>query len=206
MRRYGTTYLLAVAAVGLATLMGGANQAQAGFTITLESITPSGSEFLWNYRAQITTGDDIRTGDFFRIYDFFGYVPNSISAPANWTATTQLLSATPPPDVLIPLGDDAAVQNLIFTYTGAATISGPTTLFNFTARSVFGLLGGEKNYVGRNTQASGPTAGQFVDVVGRVRVPAVPEPASVISTSLGVVALGIFYGIRRKKNAVKAAA
>lgn len=197
MRRYGMN-LLAVAAVGLATLLMGA-KAEAGFTITLASVTGSGP-YTYNYTAQITAGDEIRTGDFFRIYDFYGYVPGSISAPAGWTASTALVNPTPPPNVLIPLGDDPAVTNLIWTYTAAPTIVGPTTIFNFTAQSNLILVGNTKNYVGRNTQGGGPTAGQPVDAVGEVRVPAVPEPTSLISTSLGVVALGLFHA-RRKRSA-----
>lgn len=200
MRRYGMTSLLTAAVVGLAVLAGGAQKAEAGFTITLASISGSGP-YTWNYTAAITASDEIRTGDFFRIYDFYGYVPGSITAPAGWTATVQNSSPTPPPDVFVPLGDDPAVPNLIFTYTGAATIAGPTTIFNFTAQSDFGALGPLKNFVGRNTQGTGANVGDRVDVVGNVRVPAVPEPASLISTSLGVVALGLFYA-RRRKNAV----
>lgn len=196
MRRYGMN-LLAVAAVGLATLLMGA-KAEAGFTITLASVSGAGP-YTYNYTAQITAGDEIRTGDFFRIYDFYGYVPGSITAPAGWTASTALTNPTPPPNVLIPLGDDPGVENLIWTYTAAPTIVGPTTIFNFTAQSVYNL-GNTKNYVGRNTQGGGPTAGQPVDAVGEVRVPAVPEPTSLISTSLGVVALGLFYA-RRKRSA-----
>lgn len=195
MRRYGTTNLLAVAVVGLATLIG-ASQAKAGFTITLDTVGGAGP-FTWSYRAQINAGDEIRTGDFFRIYDFYGYVPGSIVAPAGWTASVALLNPTPPPNVLVPLGDDAAVFNLIWTYTGTATIAGPTTLFGFSAQSLYSASSNnQKNYVGRNTQASGPNAGQAVDVVGNVTVPNVPEPTSMISLGLGIVALG-FYARRK---------
>jgi hypothetical protein len=198
MRRFGKFNLLTAAAVGLATLAMGA-KAEAGFTITLASVTPSGSEYIYNYTAQISTGDEIRTGDFFRIYDFYGYVPGSISAPAGWTGSTALTNPTPPPNVLVPLGDDPNVTNLIFTYTGTPIIAGPTTILNFIARSQYALGTPEKNYVGRNTQAGGPTAGQPVDVVGNVRVPAVPEPASLVSMGLGVIALG-FVAARRKRS------
>jgi len=200
MRRYGKTHLLAAAIVGLATLLGATQNAQAGFTIVLASVSGAGP-FTYNYTATIATGDVINSGDFFRIYDFFGYVPGSITGPAGWVATTALSNPTPPPNVLIPLGDDPAVPNLIWTYTGAPIV-GPTTLLNFTANSTLNFLGFEKNYVGRNTQGGGPTAGQPVDSVGNVRVPGVPEPASVISTGLGVLVLGAVYGLRRRRATV----
>lgn len=201
MRRYGTINLLAVAVVGLATLLGGATQAEAGFTITLDSVAGAGP-FTWSYRAQINAGDEIRTGNFFRVYDFYGYVPGSITAPAGWTASVANSNPTPPPNVFIPLGDDAAVANLIFTYTGVATIAGPTTLFGFSAQSQFSATqNNQKNYVGRSTQASGTNAGDPVDVVGNLTVPNVPEPASVISTGLGIVLLGLVHA-RRRKSAV----
>lgn len=199
MRRFGKATFVAAVIASLWTI--GASQAQAGFTITLGSVTAEGSDYRWNYSAAITGSDEIRTGDFFRIYDFFGYVPGSITAPAGWTASVALTNTTPPPNVFIPLGDDGGVFNLIFTYTGAATISGATTINGFTALSTFGVLGNNKNYVGRNTQATGATAGQPVDAVGDVRVPGVPEPASVISTALGAVVLGAFYGLRRRNSA-----
>jgi hypothetical protein len=195
--RSARTRNLLTAAVGLATLVMGA-RAEAAFTISLASVTPSGGEYIYNYTAQITAGDEIRAGDFFRIYDFYGYVPGSISAPAGWTASTALTNPTPPPNVLIPLGDDPAVTNLIFTYTGAAAIDGPSTILNFTARSIYGV-GGQKNFAGRNTQLNGPNAGQPVDSVGNVTVPAVPEPASLVSMGLGVIALGL---VARRKRSV----
>jgi len=200
MRRYGKTHLLAAAIVGLATLLGATQNAQAGFTVALASVTGTGP-FTFNYTATTAAGDTISAGDFFRVYDFFGYVAGSITAPAGWTATTALTNPTPPPNVILSLGDDPAIPNLIFTYTGAPIV-GPASISGFSAQSTLNFLGFEKNYVGRATQGSGPTAGQPVDTVGNVRVPGVPEPASVISTGLGVLVFGAAYGFRRRRATV----
>ena len=201
MRRFGKTHLLAVAIVGLSTLLGATQSAQAGFNVVLDSVSGTGP-YTFNYTATIATGDSIVAGNFFRVYDFFGYVPGSITAPADWVASTALSNPTPPPNVLVPLGDDPAVPNLIWTYTGNAALIGPTTILNFTAQSTLNFLGFEKNYVGRATQAGGTSAGQPVDTVGNVRVPGVPEPASMISTGLVVLVLGSVYGFRRRRATV----
>lgn len=195
MREYRKTHLLAAAVVGLATLLGGAQAARAGFTVTLNSVVPSGSEFVFNYGVSIADDDVLTAGNFFRIYDFFGYVPGSITAPAGWTATTMLSNPTPPPDVIIGLGDDPAVPNLIFTYTGAS-VTGPITLTGFSARSTFGPSR-LKNFAGRTTASA--AGGAPVDSVGTVGVP-VPEPASLISTGLGVLTLGAVFGLRRRRS------
>jgi len=157
--------------------------ARAGFTITLDPGSPTGAgPFTYAYTATIPVGDQIGTGDFFRIYDFNGYVAGSIAAPAGWTASIASSNPTPPPNVILSHGDDPAIPNLIFTYTGAAPIIGAATISGFTAQSTFGFLGAIKDFAGRDRKADG----SFVDSVGDVRVPGpVPEPASVVSLLFG---------------------
>ena len=153
--------------------------ANAGFTVVLDNVSGAGP-YTFSYTATIATGDAIVAGDFFRIYDFYGYVPGSIAAPAGWSVSTALSNPTPPPNVILSLGDDPTIPNLIFTYSGATPILGPQTIAGFTAQSDFNFLGQTKNYAGRNTQAGGSSAGQPVDSVGSVRVPGVPEPSAMI--------------------------
>lgn len=190
---------LGLVVVTLALSVLGSESANAGFTINLESVASSMSGFRFGYSARITSGDEIKSGDFFRIYDFYGFVPGSMIAPAGWTTTFEPLTATPPPNVILSHGDDPGVANLIFTYQGAATISGPTTILGFSADSLF-PNGTIKNYVGRATQSGGSTAGQPVDSVGTVVVPAIPEPAALVSTGLGVFLIALSAVRSRRRN------
>jgi len=168
--------------------------ARAGFTITLDPTSPTGAgPFTYSYTATIPVGDQIAAGDFFRIYDFNGYVAGSIAAPAGWTASVATSNPTPPPNVILSHGDDPAIPNLIFTYTGAAPIlGGGAGISGFTAQSTFGFLGAIKDFAGRDRKLDG----SIVDSVGDVRVPGpVPEPASVVSLLFGG-ALFAFAGRR----------
>jgi hypothetical protein len=161
-----------------------ASPARAGFTITLAPGSPIGAgPFTYSYTATIPAGDQIAAGDFFRIYDFNGYVAGSITAPnADWTASVASSNPTPPPNVILSHGDDPAIPNLVFTYTGAAPIIGAATIPGFTAQSTFGFLGAIKDFAGRDRKSDG----SFVDSVGDVRVQGpVPEPASVVSLLFG---------------------
>jgi hypothetical protein len=173
--------------------------ARAGFTITLDSTQPVGTNTAFNYSATIPVGDQINTGDFFRIYDFGGLVTTP-SAPAGWTVTLANSNPPPPPNVILTYGDDPAIVNLTFTYTGAAPILGAITVTGFQAITNSTILNVTKDFVGRDTKSTGPTAGSSVDSVGSLTVPGVPEPSSVISASLGVILIGAAfgYGARRK--------
>jgi len=190
---------LALAAVAALALAGG--EARAGFTVTLDTVTGAGP-FTYSYSATIAPDDEVRTGDFFRIYDFAGYVAGSAVAPAGWTAAVANLNPTPPPNVILSHGDDAATPNLTFTYTGAASLTpAQVAALAFTAQSTLGAASiAFKDFAGRDTKALGDAVGTKVDSVGDVRVPSVPEPSSLISVSLGVLAVGGAYGYRRRRQ------
>jgi hypothetical protein len=175
--------------------------------ITLDSTSSAGGNTIFTYGIAVPTGDSIAQGDFFRIYDFNGYVPGSITAPANWTASVALSNPTPPPDVILNHGDDPAITNLIFTYTGSTPLLEGTTVTGFSATTTgVGLSSDPKNAVAEFTSTSSPNVGSADAYRTDVSVPganAVPEPASMVSGGLGAILLAIGYGFRsrRKLNA-----
>ncbi|MFO0907951.1 MAG: hypothetical protein U0794_06245 [Isosphaeraceae bacterium] len=194
------------AALGLiaGTLALGHKEAQAGFTVTLSSSGPNGGgATLFNYTATTASGDSIIAGNYFRIYDFGGYVPGSALAPANWTITESKYDGGLPPSFVLVHGDDAAIFNLTFTYTGSSPLTGPSVLTGFSALSAFNGELTIANFVGTN--ANSATPGGVVDAMGDVNVPKnnniyaapAPEPASVISTTIGAVVLGLGFARRR---------
>jgi hypothetical protein len=204
MTRSSWSSLLTLVAVALAVASTGPSRAEGALTITVGSVSgPVSGPFTWTFNAEITGTDTIVPGNFFRIYDFAGYIPGSVVAPAGWTASTQLSSPVPPPNVIVALGDSPTITNLIFTYTGSSTIVGPRLIAGFGASSEYGFAGAvEKNFVGRTTNAGN---GVNVDTVGNVRVPSgqavIPEPSSIVSIGLGALALGWFQARRRRHGA-----
>jgi hypothetical protein len=201
MQRYGKVGFAAAVLTGLGLLALGGGQARAGFTVTLDSGSPTGSgPFTYSYTASIPDGDQINPGNFFRIYDFAGYVAGTVTAPAGWVATTNNTDPVPPPSVILSHGDDPTVPNLTFTYNGTSPIVGATSISGFTAQSTFPLQGAIKDFVGRDTKSTGPTAGSAVDSVGDIRVPGVPEPSAVVSVSIGLALLGLGCAARSRRQ------
>lgn len=166
---------------------------------TLSSVTPTGSNFQWNYSTNVTVDQQIQAGDFFTIYDFGNIVPNSNTQPAGWTFSSALLGLTPP--TVLPL-DDANVFNLIWTYSGATPISGQALLGIFSALATTDQLRSD-DFAARATSISGPFAGTKIDNIGTIGVP-VPE-MSALAPIIGICGLGMigFCGsiMRRRRVA-----
>jgi MYXO-CTERM domain-containing protein len=185
---------------GLAWLVLGLPQARAGFTVTLDGTTASGTNTQFNYSASIGTGDSIVAGNTFTIYDFSGLVPGSLKAPDGWSGSTA--TTTPPPNVLLTHGDDPAVPNLTFTYNGSSTISGPASVTGFSALSVFSDAKTTKDFVG----VIGRPGVNLVSSVGDVQTPGdglpspapAPEPSSLISGGIGLLLAGLAVARRRR--------
>lgn len=174
-------------------------RADGGFTVTIDAGSPSGSgPFTWSYSLQLPYGEEIDPGNFFRIYDFGSYVgtvggSGSIAAPAGWTTATAYSNATPPPSVILNHGDDPAIANLIFTYSGPKIVNSVPntvlTLAGFSAKSVTSITGGPKDFVSQDTRTSDSSP---LDLRGDARVPAVvPEPVALISGAIGAILLGM---------------
>jgi hypothetical protein len=137
--------------------------------------------------------------NFFRIYDFAGYVPGSATAPANWAITVANSNPTPPPNVILQHGDDPGIANITFTYTGSVPLTGPVSLGNFTAQSIYsGSKMTIKDYAGQSTNV-GTSIPSLIDSRGDIAVPVVPEPAAVLSAGVGAILLGIGYIRNRRK-------
>ena len=201
MRRSGSS-LLFVAAIALCGLIAASGQqAHAGYNVTLGSITPAGSNFTYDYNASITANqEEVVSGNFFRIFDFAGYVPGSATAPLNWVVSIANSNPTPPPNVILLHGDDPAIPNITFTYTGSTPLTGPVTLGGFTIQSIYpGTSLIDKDYAGQSTDV-GTTVPSIIDARGDVDVPAlVPEPTSVLSAGVGMILLGIGYMRSRRR-------
>jgi len=194
--------MLYVATLAVCSLLvTGSQHANAGYNVTLGSITPSGPNFTYTYNASITANqEEVVAGNFFRIYDFAGYVAGSAVGPPNWVVSVANSNPTPPPNVILVHGDDPAIPNITFTYTGAVPLTGPASLGNFLITSIFsGTSLTTKDFAGQSTNV-GTTPPSPLDSRGDVSVPTlVPEPAGLISASVGVILLGIGYARRSRK-------
>lgn len=201
--RYGKKMALAAFLGAIGVLAAGSSEARAGFTVSLDGtgpVTVSPGVFQYNYTASISTDDQINSGNFFRIYNFTGLNLATIIAPTGWTVTTAATMGTPPPNVILSHGDFG--PDVQFTYTGSTPVVGPISISGFSLQSSIGTVG-VADFAGRDTKTS---TGSFVDSVGDVTVPGVvPEPSSLISGGIGLIALGLTYGrSRRSKLSVAA--
>ena len=82
--------------------------------------SPSGTNTVWGYRIDITSGAQVTAGDFFTIYDFGPFIAGSNIQPTGWTFSSSLVTA-PPSGTLPP--DNPNISNLTWTYTGSTPIS-----------------------------------------------------------------------------------
>src|SRR5947209_19191084 len=98
MRKIYILGLVAFSAVTLATY--------ADVIATLSSITPSGSDFTWNYSANVTVDQRVEHDDFFTIYDFGTFVDGANTQPNGWAFSSATMGRTPP---LVHPHDDVAI-------------------------------------------------------------------------------------------------
>lgn len=207
-----TTRALAAVLGSLGLVLGVQGPAQATLIPTLDTIAPSGGNFVWTYNIglaadQNATGGSVQsvnpvpvaaTGDFLTIYDFRGFVGGTCFAPTGWACQTQGIGFTP--NTQTP-ADNSGLTNLSFTRTGT-TIDGPVTdLGDFGAQSIIALSQAGL-FTSRGTKNLGELAGTKVDSIGQVSVPApVPEPATLLL--LGSTMAGLGAVLRRRKRTEK---
>jgi hypothetical protein len=139
--------------------------------------------------------EELRSGDFVTVYDVGTPGPGgtfvSARASAGWATSTSLSGVDGPQT---QPNDDAGLVNVTFTYTGEP-ISGDFTFIYF---EIVSTVGGSvlDDYTSQRTDAMGADAGTKIGEVGRVLVPAVPEPGLMGVVGVGVVAVVMRRGRR----------
>jgi hypothetical protein len=162
-------YLLGLVAIGASILT-----ARGDIIPSLSSVTPIGSNFTWNYAANVTVNETINPGDYFTIYDFGSIVPASNIQPAGWVFSTSLLGVTPG---LVSPTDNPNILNLTWTYMGATPINGAAALGIFSVVTNTNQLK-VGQFTAEATRSNDPTNTK-IDNIGSVSVP-VPEMSALL--------------------------
>jgi hypothetical protein len=172
--------------------------ARADIIPTFTGATPSGSNTVWNYTIDITSGQNVTTGDFFTIYDFGPFITGTGVQPSGWTLSSAFVGVTP--SQTVPL-DDPAILNLTWTYSGLPTITG-TGLGPFSV-TIAGVTPSPapirtSHFAAEATQIG---SGDKVDNVGQISVPVIVPEASTFSLFVSASGLmGVCWIISRLRK------
>ncbi len=186
-----------------------AGTAGAGIIPASVTVTPEAGNFRWQYSIVLPTDMKLQAGDYFTIYDFGGLVAGSQfadpagSAKSDWKVTA-VTGIGPVPPGLNPQ-DNADIENLVFEYTGAATLVGQTGLGNFGAVSTVGSSV-KSDFTGQNPQVStGNLDRNIVDTIAPApptpveNTPGIPEPTTLLLAAIGLPAFGAARALRKRK-------
>lgn len=196
-------YLMGLGLAGLVALTSAANAA----VITLESVTPAGSNFTFNYQGTLGPDEGVQSGDRLIIYDFAGYVDGSIFATSPLLTTSTEFTTV---GLIDPSqSDNPTLVNLIFTYNGPdfQTSGGPFAPVDFNGLGAVSIFQNTRldaftTFTTKNNPDA--TEGTVVTTLGTTQVPgAVPEPASWLMMIGGFGMVG--FSARRRRLATVAA-
>ena len=138
----GRLLFAGISALGVAAFTNSAN-ANSIYAPAPPAVSPSGTNFQWDYNVVVTQGSQVITGDSFTIYDFAGFVGVAGILPTGWSLNSSLTNA---PDYTFQTRattDNPAVTDLILSYIGPTTGStvSDTPLGTFSFISTFGSKG-----------------------------------------------------------------
>jgi hypothetical protein len=131
---------LTVGMVGFLTFITDAGAATI-FAPNPPTITPVGLTYRWDYQVIVSQGSEVRSGDGFTIYDFGGFGGVAGSLPGGWALNASQTNAPDYPFETRATTDNAAIIDLILTYSGATvgSTSSNTSLGTFSFISDFPL-------------------------------------------------------------------
>jgi hypothetical protein len=95
----------------------------------------------WDYDVIVSQGSEVRSGDGFTIYDFAGFRGVGSALPAGWTLNASQTNAPDYPFETRASTDNAAITDLILSYSGPTTgnADANTELGTFSFISAFNL-------------------------------------------------------------------
>ena len=166
----------------------------------------NGSNFNWTYTATLKSGSSLMNGDFFTIDDIGGGfgpgtpIANPVIMPgSNWSSSIQLVGIDgfnqAPPEI-------STLYNITFTFVGSAPVVaiadtilgggagafGYTSSTNIPVMSVFSATS--------HSTIDGFSQGNTSSLA--VADPPVPEPAAIILSGGGLIALSLLRRYRKK--------
>jgi len=166
----------------------------------------NGSNFDWTYTATLKSGSSLMNGDFFTIDDIGGGfgpgvpIANPVIMPgSNWSSSIQLIGIDgfnqAPPEI-------GTLYNITFTFIGSAPVvavadtilGGGAGAFGYTSSTNIPVMSAFS--ATSHATIGGATQGNTSSVA--VADPPVPEPASMILSGGGLIALGLLRRSRRR--------